>query len=406
METYTLYHVNEFLRRVIALNFSEPIWVTAEVVQANTSRGHTYIELVQKEDGEIIARSDAVVWEKDLYTLQYQHGDIINDILSVGKIIRFKARIDFNERYGLKLIIKEVDAAFTLGALLIERQKLIQELTQKQLINKNGKLVLPLVIQNLAVISSPEAAGWFDFKKHLGDNTFDYAFRIELFSAAMQGVKAEAEIISQLDAIRQRAKAFDCIIIIRGGGSRFDLSTFDTRGIALSVAQAPLPVITGIGHEIDNSVTDLVAHSNLKTPTAVADFILMHNATFETQMLQYHKLLLQHTVRAQRSAQMQLDSFKQQILYLNARVFEKEKTLLQQMDIRLQTALKYRLQKEVFNIETLKQKLESFDFKRTLQRGFTLTYVDGVLSRSNKNIKSQSVLKTVFVDGSVESVVE
>ena len=406
MDTYTLYHVNEFLRRVIALNFDEPIWVTAEVVQANISGGHTYIELVQKEDGDIIARSDAVVWQKDLYALQYQHGDIIKDIISTGKIIRFKARIDFHERYGLKLIIKEVDTAFTLGALLIERQKLIQELTQKQLINKNGKLILPNVIQNLAVISSSEAAGWFDFKKHLGDNTFNYAFKIELFSASLQGVKAEIEIIAQLDAIRQRAASFDCIVIIRGGGSRFDLSTFDSRKIAFAVAQASLPVITGIGHEIDNSVTDLVAHSNLKTPTAVADFILMHNATFEAQILQFRKLILQHTARAQRSAQMQLDAFKQQLQYSTSRVFEKEKTILQQMDIRLQTALKYRLQKESFNIETLQQKLQSFDLKLTLQRGFTLTYVDGVISSSSKNIKSETVLKTIYIDGSVESIVK
>ncbi len=404
METYTLYHVNEFLRRVIALNFSEPIWITAEIVQANSSNGHTYIELVQKEDGEIIARSNAVVWQKDLYALQYQHGDIIKNILSDGKAIRFKARIDFHERYGLKLIIKEVDAAFTLGALLIERQKLIQELTQKNLMGKNGKLSLSNVLQRLAVISNSEAAGWIDFKKHLGDNTFDYAFKIELFSSALQGIKAEAEINSQLDAIRQRETEFDCIIIIRGGGSRFDLSTFDSRNIALAVAQAPLPVITGIGHEIDNSVTDLVAHSNLKTPTAVADFILMHNATFETQILQYHKLVLQHTARAHHNAQMQLDAFKQQIQYLTSRVFEKEKTVLKQMDIRLQTALKYRLQKETFSIETLQQKLQSFDLKRTLQRGFTLTYVDGVLSNSSKNIKPKTILKTVFIDGSVESI--
>ncbi len=405
METYTLYHVNEFLRRVIALNFSEPIWVTAEIVQANTSRGHTYIELVQKEEGDVIAKSDAVVWEIDLRNLEYQHGEVIKDILSAGKIIRFKARIDFHERYGLKLIIKEVDAAFTLGALMVERQKLIKELTQKKLIGKNAQLPLPNVLQRLAIISSPEAAGWFDFKKHLGENTFDYAFQIELFSAAMQGIKAEAEIVSQLDVIRQRAKEFDCIIIIRGGGSRFDLSTFDSRQIALAVAQAPLPVISGIGHEIDSSITDLVAHSNLKTPTAVADFILMHNATFETQLQHLHKSIVHYAQRLHRSEQTQLDAYKQQIQYLKMRVFEKEKFTLQQMQSRLQNAIQMRKQSAHFELETLNQKLASYDVNRTLQRGFTLTRVDGKLQSSSKNITVHAVLETVFADGTVKSVV-
>ncbi len=404
METYTLYHVNEFLRRVIALNFSEPIWITAEIVQANTSRGHTYIELVQKEDEEIIAKSDAVVWEMEMRNLEYEHGKAIYDILSAGKTIRFKARIDFHERYGLKLVIKEVDAAFTLGALLVQRQKLIQELTQKKLIDKNSQLLLPQVIQRLAVISSPEAAGWFDFKKHLGENTFDYCFKLELFSAAIQGIKAETEIVAQLNAIRQRSKEFDCIIIIRGGGSRFDLSAFDAKGIAFGVAQASLPVITGIGHETDSSVTDLVAHSNLKTPTAVADFILLHNAAFETQMLHYHKLVLQHTQRVYRNEQVQLDTYKQQIQYMTLRVFEREKFSLQQIQTRLQTSTHLLKQREIFLLETLHQKLQTFDVQRTLQRGFTLTRVDGKLRSSSKNIKSHAEIETIFVDGTLSSI--
>ena len=286
MKTYSLYELNEFLRRVVALNFSESVWVTAEIGQIGLSRGHYYIRLLEKEDDDIVAELSAVLWASDFKRLKRALGSNFETVFVEGLEVRLKGRLDFHERYGLKLVIEELDATYTIGKLEIQRRALIAELQNEELLRLNASLKVPSVWQRIAVISSETAAGWADFQNHISENIYAYQFDIQLFPSAMQGQFVERDMLQQLERIRLDKDRFDCVAIMRGGGAKLDLAAFDNPSVCRAVARFPLPVLTGIGHEVDYTVLDMVAHTALKTPTAVADFLIERNAQFESILVE------------------------------------------------------------------------------------------------------------------------
>lgn len=284
--SHTLFELNEFLRRVIALNLPEPLWVKAELADIGSSKGHIYLDLVQKaEDGhDPIAQGQAVIWSRNLKTLQKRIGADLQGLLQPGMEILFLARVEFHERYGLKLMVEDIDPAHTIGKLELQRRETIRKLQAQDLIGKNANLPLPLVVQRIAVLSAEQAAGLQDFKNHLRENTFGYGFLTRFFPVAVQGAQVEKEVTLQLEKIAKQQLEFDAVAIIRGGGARLNLAAFDSFQLAKTVANFPLPVLVGIGHDVDETVLDLVANRSLKTPTAVADFIIQHNMLFEAQI--------------------------------------------------------------------------------------------------------------------------
>ena len=284
MKTYTLYELNEWAMRVIALNFAEPLWLSAEIAQVNTSRGHCYIELVEKNDKEILAQLSAVAWQGSLKSWEKKWGTAtLKSLLTLGRVLKMKGRLDFHERYGLKFVIEEIDLEHTIGNLEIQRQRTLEALKSEQLLDKNRQLPIPLAVQRLAVISSATAAGFIDFQTHLAENPSGYQYNIHLFAAAMQGVNLEKEIVEQLNTIAERKDQYDAVCIMRGGGSKLDLAGFDNEMVCRAVAHFPLPVFVSIGHEIDVSILDLLAAHSAKTPTALADSLLAHNQNFENK---------------------------------------------------------------------------------------------------------------------------
>ncbi|MCF8246233.1 MAG: exodeoxyribonuclease VII large subunit [Saprospiraceae bacterium] len=282
----SLFEFNEFIRRVIALNLPEPLWIRAELSDVKSSKGHFYLDLVQKKEDseEIIAQAQAVIWSKNYRALQKKLGQAFERLLQPGMEILILAKAEFHERFGLKLMVEDVDPAHTLGKLEMQRRETIRQLQTLNLLQKNGRLPLPLVVQRIAVLSSEKAAGYQDFMKHLSSNSFGYQFSISFFPVAVQGMMVEKEAISQLENLARRREDFDVVVIIRGGGARLDLAAFDSFLLAKTLADIPLPILTGIGHDTDETVADLVAHTSLKTPTAVADFILHRNLGFESQI--------------------------------------------------------------------------------------------------------------------------
>ncbi len=277
MDTLPLSQLAAFIRRVFALNLPEAVWVAAELGQVSTSRGHTWLTLVEKqaEGDAIVAQLDAVVWASGLKRMNKLHGPkLVRDLFQEGMSVRLQVTTSFHERFGLKLIVEDIDPAHTIGSLERRRQATLEALAADGLLDRNANLPLPLVPQRLAVISSDTAAGLADFQRQLDENTYGFAFATELYPAAMQGVQTGEEVTARLRQIARRRHEYDLIVLVRGGGGKTDLAAFNEEAICRALADAPLPVLAGIGHEIDDTVADRVVHRSLKTPTAVAVYLI------------------------------------------------------------------------------------------------------------------------------------
>jgi len=269
-----LSELNLTIKSVLEANFERPIWVVAEVAKVNSNySGHTYIDLVEKRGAETLAQAKSTVWRSNNRILT-EYARVTGAPLRAGMQILLQVRVDYHPSYGLSLNIQQIDTSYTLGEMARKRQEVLDRLSAEGLLERNCSLPMVVLPQRVAVISSATAAGWEDFRARLEDNPYGYYFELTLFTATMQGDGAEASVIAALEQIRNRADAFDVITILRGGGGVVDLSCFDSYGIAHAIAISQMPVITGIGHERDTSVADIVAHHRADTPTAAAEYLI------------------------------------------------------------------------------------------------------------------------------------
>ncbi|MCX6225448.1 MAG: exodeoxyribonuclease VII large subunit [Bacteroidia bacterium] len=286
-EPLGLFELNRQIRLNIQSGFPEAIWVVAEISDFTVNRnGHCYLELIEKEpDGDrILARSRATIWASAYRMLRPFFESATGQELMPGIKILVRADVEFHELYSISLNIRDIEPSFTIGDLARKRQMIIRKLEEAGVFDMNKELEMPLVPQKIAIISSPTAAGYGDFNDQLINNPSGYIFYTHLFPAVMQGEETGPSIIGALDVIAGYDHFFDAVVIIRGGGSKLDLSSFDNYDLGLNVAQFPLPVITGIGHEQDDSIIDLVAHTRCKTPTAVAEFLIGRVEEFEVRL--------------------------------------------------------------------------------------------------------------------------
>ena len=276
MKTLTLYELNWLVRRTIETEMAQEYWVEAELSEMHTSRGHCYMELVQKDDrnNTPIARASAKCWASQWTIIEPHFERATGQQLHAGMKLRLKVYPQFHEAFGFSWIVTDIDPTFTLGDLARRRMEIIRQLKEEGIFDLQKGLELPLFCQRIAVISSATAAGYGDFANQLTNNEYGFSFETQLFPAIMQGEQVEASIINALNAIYQQADDFDCVVIIRGGGATADMSGFDTLALAENVANFPLPIITGIGHDRDECVLDMVSHQRVKTPTAAAAFLI------------------------------------------------------------------------------------------------------------------------------------
>ncbi len=407
MQTYSLFELNEYLRRIIALNFPNPIWVKGEIAQVGTSRGHHYLELVEKGEAtqEILAQSSAVLWENNYRALRRRIGKELDSLLQDGMEVQLKVRLDFHERYGLKLIVDDIDPVYTLGKLAMQKQQILEQLQVLDLLEANRQIPLPAVIQNIAIISSVRAAGYQDFVQQLLENPYGYQYRCRLFPAAMQGQEVEKEVLRQLKTINRRKEDFDAVIIIRGGGARLDLAAFDNLALAMAVAQCALPVITGIGHDIDESVLDKVAHLALKTPTAVADFLIQKTLTFESQLLDLGYQLGTLSRDLLNSNQLQIALLQERFKQSGKELIHRERIQLQQADYQLRTATKQNLKQGQQTLDQVSKMIELLSLETQLKRGFSLTLKGGQIVKSAKNVGPGDQITTILADGEINSTI-
>ena len=273
----TLKELNTYIKEALQLSFPESIWLIAEIGELKVNyTGHCYIDLIEKDQNsnEIIARAKATIWSWQFRFIKPYFETTTGQTLGAGIKVLISASVEFHEVYGLSLNIKDIDPTYTLGDMARKRQEIIARLIDEGVMDMNKEIELTDIPSRIAIISSGTAAGYLDFMQHLNENVKGYRFYTKLFQSVMQGNDAEQSIIASLDQIFENEYAFDIVVIIRGGGAQMDLSCFDSYDLAFHIAQFPLPVLTGIGHEKDETVADMVAHTKLKTPTAVANFII------------------------------------------------------------------------------------------------------------------------------------
>ena len=344
----TLLELNELVMETLVKAFPSAVWVIAEVSELKENRnGHCYLELIEKQGTEIVARSRATIWSYTYRMLKPYFETTTGQYFVQGIKILVQVSVEYHPSFGLSLNIKDIDPIYTVGDMAMQRREIINRLQSQGVFEMNKELQLPLVPQKIAVISSVTAAGFQDFMNQLENNEFGFKFYTKLFQATMQGSDAVPSIINALERIFEHEDFFDAVVIIRGGGATADLSSFDNYDLTFNITQFPLPVITGIGHEKDDTIIDLVAHTRMKTPTAVAEFLIKGMERFYDKMLEMENEIVQLTRNLIESHQKQLELAASNLDYAVAGFINKNQSQLTKKGNQLQLAVKqFSFQKE------------------------------------------------------------
>ncbi|MCB0799920.1 MAG: exodeoxyribonuclease VII large subunit [Bacteroidales bacterium] len=384
-------------------------WVIAEIADMKVhTAGHCYLELTGTETpgGKVTARARATIWASKFRSLNTYFNASTGIPLRAGITILFRATVEYHELYGLSLNITDIDPAYTAGDMALRREAIIRRLTAEGVLSMNSGLPLTPYPRNIAVISSSKAAGYQDFINHLVNNPYGYAFRTTLFEAVMQGETTMASVTEALDSISEMISEFDVVVIIRGGGSTIDLSWFDSYEIAYHVTQFPLPVLTGIGHEKDQSVTDMVAWKALKTPTAVAGFIVERAMECENNIIGMAESLVSAVEGAMEAAEERLSSIQNRITATARLMVRLKEEKLSNHAGRLARASANVLNRAKEATDRMEDALRHLNPAGVLRRGFTLTSRNGTIIQSASELKQGDTIKTYFAEGTAESMVE
>lgn len=359
-------------------------WVRAEIAQL-TDKGHCYLELVEKgEKGMFAAKMRATCWSNTWQLISAYFMQETGKRPEPGMQVLVEVSVEYHPVYGLSLNIQNIDPSFTLGDLARQRQLTLQQLEKDGVLDMNKSLPLPTVIRRIAVVSAEAAAGYGDFCHQLTDNPYNLSFSTQLFSATMQGDQAARSIIAALNAIAENADDFDCVAIIRGGGATTDLTCFDTYELASHCAQFPLPILSGIGHTRDISIVDLVVHSSLKTPTAVAEMIVDHNA----------------------GQLVRIDELRQRLALIATQMVAVRRQQIEQLRLTLQYTIANALQKERNRLQMFNQAIALHSPEQIFKKGYSLTLHDGKVVRDAKQLQAGDTIATVFANGERTSVVQ
>lgn len=403
MESASLFELNEYVRRVFALNFPEPIWISCEIAQIKEVRGNYYLDLVEQNDrDDVIAQASAVIWYKSFLFIRSKLGAMTTALLQPGIDIKIKIKVDFSERYGYKLVIEDIDPTYTVGKLELARQNIIERLKKEEVWGLNKTVPIPTVIQRIALISSDKAAGYADFMSQLNGNQFGYAFKVTLYQSSMQGQNTERDVCQALDSINASYKDFDVVVIIRGGGSKMDLSFFDNFNIGYKISTAKLPVITGIGHEIDESIADMTACVSLKTPTACAAMIVDTALEFEAEIQEVFHQIEAHGKFTIERLKSELETAAKILINLPGDKIKLHHQSLENFEYMLKTSTVYKIKHELSFLDQATTITEFSDPIQLLKKGYAMVRQNQSLIKSAEKFEIGQKATIIFSDGSVE----
>ena len=433
MTSLSLYQLNQLIKESLRQVIPTTVWLRAEIHNITTNySGHCYLDLIEKSEhnDQIIAKQRATIWASTYRLLTHKFYSATGGTLQAGMNILVEVSVEFHELYGLSLNIKDIDPTYTLGELQRRRLEIIQRLKKHGLIDKNRQLPMPRLIKRIAIISSPTAAGYSDFIHQLNHNPHGFTYQTTLFPAIMQGPQTEESILSALDKIinfQLSTFNFQLVVIIRGGGATSDLQAFDSEQLAERCANFPLPIITGIGHLRDETILDLVAHKNLKTPTAVAEYIISHTLELDMYLLELgdriqksailrleqEKNLLtslsayipQYALRLLTASDNKLTALQHRIELKTADFIAKNRLLLDRKSDQLSAIVNQQLQQEQNNLKLIETKLQLLDPQQLLKKGYSFTTHNGKLVTSVTQLTSGDTITTTLADGTIDSIV-
>ena len=394
------------VRESIECEMPEEYWVEAELSECRETRGHCYMELIQKDElsATPVAKAQAKCWANKWLTIRPYFERITGQQLHVGMKVLLQVYPQFHEAYGFSWIVNDIDPTYTIGDMARKRQEIIKKLKDEGVFDLQKELQLPMFCQRIAVISSQTAAGYGDFCNQLADNPYGFKFETQLFPATMQGEGVEQSIINALERIYDTD--YDCVVIIRGGGATSDMSGFDTLALAENVANFPIPIITGIGHERDESILDMVSHTRVKTPTAAAAFLIEH-------LKEVLDVIDSSQDRITRYAQQKLTTLNSQLAIVSEsipRLFSLVKTRQEsKLDIfeqRMRTSIDRRLTSESHKLELISEKLKALDPTLLLARGYSITMHNGHAVRDAATLPPGTEIETRLAKGTIHSIIK
>ena len=427
----SLYELNSLVRDVISMSLPDSYWVEAELSEAREGYGgHCYMELIEKDEhsNTPIAKAHASCWRNRWMLLKPQFERVTGQRIHAGMKVLLKVHAQFHENYGFSWIVDDIDPTYTMGAMARKRMEIIQTLKEEGVFDLQKELKLPMFCQRIAVISSATAAGYGDFCNQLADNGYGLQFTTALFAATMQGEGVEQSVISALNRINEEWENWDCVVIIRGGGATSDLSGFDTLALAENVANFPLPIITGIGHERDESVLDMISFQRVKTPTAAAAFLVDHLTEVYARIEDAQEAIINYVKRRLQVERMKFERLSSQIPTLFSLVKVRQSNRLDQLlnrlkvkaeripadglhrlemlDARLKEPVARKLERELHRIDMLSQRAIAQDPERLLSRGYSITLKDGMSIKDASQLKAGDEIETRFAKGVAKAVVK
>lgn len=385
-EYIDLFEFQTRLKKGIESLFPNRIWIKAEVSAVKARNGgHCYLELSQSDESGLVAKANAIIWSSKYRFIAPYFESVAGSALQEGMAVLVEVQATYSQLYGFSLIINDIDPEFTLGAKELEKQRTIERLRKEGLMDLQKELALPRLPYDIAVISAEDAAGYRDFMRHTGENQYGFRFGFELYPALMQGADCPASVIAALDAVLDSGKDYDAVLILRGGGSKLDLSCYDDYGMAAVIAQYPLPVLTAIGHDQDFHVCDMVAHEYVKTPTALADFLLeMYEdedaalTAFQTRI----KLAIVNRLSFMESAVDRLES-------------------------RIKGAFVVKVSQMETVLSLLEARINAADPRKIMERGYALAVdADGVVLKGAGRSRRGDKVSVMFSDGVLDCTVE
>lgn len=405
----SLYELNNLVRGVIADTFSQRFWIRAEMSDVRCNQnGHCYLEFIEKDSNNktIIAKARGSIWSNVFRMLKAYFESETGQAFASGLKVLVQVSIEFHELYGYSLNVHDIDPSYTLGDQAKNRTLIIKQLEEEGVLDLNKELPLAKIANRIAVISSPTAAGYEDFCNQLNNNKDGFIFYNKLFPAIMQGDRTEQSIIAALDRIYENIDKFDAVVIIRGGGATSDLSSFDSYLLAANCAQFPLPIITGIGHERDDTVLDIVAHTRAKTPTAVAEFLIKHIYESASELIDIQDSIIFETNKRLIEEATILNTLVTKYSYI---IKDRTKDQLNKLDIiseKIKNAAIRVLQDQKHILESKEQYIEHNSPENILEKGYTLTLSGKKIIKSKAGVKKGDNIVTRFADGEVESLVK
>lgn len=383
---FSLYALNALVHEAVSNALPDEYWVEAELAECRERNGHCYMELVEKDErsNSPIAKASAKCWRQTWTLLHATFLRATGQPLRAGMKVLLRVYPQFHEAYGFSWIVSDIDPTYTIGDLARRRQEIIKTLKAQGVFDLQRELRLSPFAQRIAVISAELAAGYGDFCRQLLDNEYNLQFHTELFPAIMQGERVEQSVIQALNLINNRIDDFDAVVIIRGGGATSDMSGFDTLPLAENVANFPLPIITGIGHDRDECVLDMVSHTRVKTPTAAATLLITHLCNTLQQVADAENVIAHYALDRLQRHRLQLEHIT---------------TLLPHLAQRLMTEAHH-------SLERIQLKLEGYDPQLLLQRGYSITLHNGQIVKSPQDVKSGDEIETRLKQGTIKSIIQ